>query len=74
MSPSHILSPSRILRDAAALFLCKGAHNHNEKFSFGIRSPDVFFLKVDFNPLILELADGSQTVYGIPGKTTDRFL
>ena len=67
------VSPSHILRDAAALFLCQRTHNRNEEFPFCVQCPDIFLFKIDFNPFIFQFSHGGQAVHRIPGKPADRF-
>lgn len=67
------LSPSDVLGNAAAFFLCQRGHNRYQQFALAVEGIDTFLLKIDLGAVLLELADGGQTVNGVAGKAADGF-
>lgn len=65
------LAPGRVFGDAAAFFLREGAHDGDEELAFRVERPDVFFLEIDLDALVLELPHGGQAVDGVAGETAD---
>lgn len=65
------LPPGNVFGDAAAFLLGKARHDGDEQFPFGVEGHDILFLKEALATGLLQLADGGQTVYGVPGKTAD---
>ncbi len=56
------LSPGAVLRNGAALFLGKAAHDGQEKLVFGIKCPYVFLFKIKLRPVFLQMPDGGEEV------------
>ena len=65
------LPPGNVFGDAAAFLLGKARHDGDEQFPLGVEGHDILFLKEALATGLLQLADGGQTVYGVPGKTAD---
>ena len=65
------LAPRDVLRNGAALLLRQRGHDGNQQFALAVQGVDVLLLEVDLHALLLQLADGHQAVYGIPGKAAD---
>ena len=63
------LPPGDIFGDAAAFLLGKARHDGDEQFPFGVEGHDILFLEEALTASLLQLADGGQTVYGVPGET-----
>ena len=66
------LSPGDVFRNAAAFFLGKARHDGDEQFALAVKCENTFLFKVTFHAVFLQLADGDQTVHGVPGKSADR--
>ena len=65
--------PSDILRDGSALLFGKGTHQREEKFAGAVHGVDVLPLKINRHSSGFQLADGREGIYGISGKTGQRF-
>lgn len=64
---------SDILRDGSALLFGKGTHQREEKFAGAVHGVDVLPLKINRHSSGFQLADGREGIYGISGKTGQRF-
>ena len=73
MGVSMADGPSDILRDGSALLFGKGTHQGNEELAGAVHGVDILFLKVDRRPGGFQTADGREGIYGISGKTGQRF-
>ena len=65
------LAPCCIFRDAPAFLLGEAGHDGDQKFALGIHRPDVFLLKINLRPAILQLPNGSQAVHSVPSEAAD---
>lgn len=66
------LTPGAVLRDRTAFFLGKRGHDGQQKLAFAVERPDVLFLEIDLNAMLLQLADGGEAVDRVAGETADR--
>lgn len=66
------LTPGAVLRDRTAFFLGKRGHDGQQKFAFAVERPDVLFLEIDLNAMLLQLADGGEAVDRVAGEMADR--
>ena len=62
------LAPGDIIRNGSALFLGKGAHKSQHKFTLGVESIDILLLKKDPHALGFQLSDSHKSVYCITSK------
>ena len=67
------LAPGDVLRNGAALLLRQRGHDGDQQFALAVQGVDIFLFKIDLHALLLQLADGHQAVYGVPGKPADGF-
>lgn len=65
--------PGHILGDGSALLFGKGTHQRDEKFASAVHGVDVLPLKINRYPGGFQFADGREGIYGISGKTGQRF-
>lgn len=65
------LAPGTVFRNAPAFLLCQRGHDGQEQLPLSVKRPDVLFFKIALDAVFLELADGGQTVYRVPGKAAD---
>lgn len=65
--------PGHILGDGTAFLFGKGTHQREEKFAGAVHGVDVLPLKIYRYPGGFQLADGREGIYGISGKTGQRF-
>ena len=72
VSEALTLSPGDVFRNAATFFLGKARHDGDKKLALAVKCENTFLFEVTFHAVFLQLADGDQTVHGVPGKSADR--
>ena len=70
-SPPH--TPPNVVADASALLLGKGCEQRQEQLSVLGHGINVLPLETDGDPLLFQLSDGMEAIYGVTGKTADAF-